>query len=370
MKRLLQLVAVLLVCCVPTFAQSNGSYHDVAWRFHQGFPTYPAPGATVTVCNFPAVNAQIPCVNRAVIYGGPSTATLMANPITADQNGNYSFWAAPGNYVITITGGNIPPYALTITVGCGGGFGCSGALNRLQTVAGTQLTSGDFTFSGWGTGATISNISGTDTAFTFTMTAGVTPSIDPTVKLTFHDGPWTIISSTSQQMVSSTGEFSDISSANNLSSVTLTYLNLPVATKTYTISVIVTGSSNIIPAQAALGVNPALLQSTNLFTGVNTFADGIVSAGTPADLAGSGACVTITSKIGGSWTGQFTCTGASGLGTVVITPGTVAPNGWNCFANDETADMTIPQSAHTTVSCTVRGTVSTNDVLIFTAVAY
>ena len=63
--------------------------------------------------------------------------------------------------------------------------------NRLAATQGTALASADFSFSaGWGTGATIGSIRGTDSAFTFTMTAGTSPTTDPTVTLTFHDGAW------------------------------------------------------------------------------------------------------------------------------------------------------------------------------------
>jgi len=116
MKRLFQLAALLLFSVIPAFGQNNGSYHDIAWRFVQGFPNFPAPGATVTVCNYPVTNGQIPCTNLAQIYGGPTNSVVMSNPITADGNGNFAFWAPPGNYVLTITGSDIVPYAETITL--------------------------------------------------------------------------------------------------------------------------------------------------------------------------------------------------------------------------------------------------------------
>jgi hypothetical protein len=57
---------------------------------------------------------------------------------------------------------------------------------------GTALVVGDFSASaGWGTGASVSAVSGDDAHGTVTVTSGTTPSVDPTVTLTFKDGTWT-----------------------------------------------------------------------------------------------------------------------------------------------------------------------------------
>lgn len=94
------------------------------------------------------------------------------------------------------------------------------------------------------------------------------------------------------------------------------------------------------------------------------------STGTAAVLSGTGACVRITTQKGGSWAGQLTCTGTTGASTIVITPGTTAPNGWSCFASDLTTANTLRQSAVAATSCTIAGTVNASDVLTFGAIAY
>jgi len=96
----------------------------------------------------------------------------------------------------------------------------------------------------------------------------------------------------------------------------------------------------------------------------------LVAAGSLPTLSGTGACATTSTQVGGAWSGKFTCTGTTGSSTVVITPGATAPHGWNCSASDETAGTAMPQSADSTTTCTIKGTVSASDVLTFTATAY
>jgi hypothetical protein len=98
---------------------------------------------------------------------------------------------------------------------------------------------------------------------------------------------------------------------------------------------------------------------------------GPIAGGSAAGLSGTGACATITTQKGGAWAGQATCTGTTGASTIVITPGTTAPNGWSCTASDlTTAANILRQSAVSLTACTIAGTVNAKDVLTFTAVAY
>ena len=101
--------------------------------------------------------------------------------------------------------------------------------------------------------------------------------------------------------------------------------------------------------------------------------NGVVATGTQAALTGTGACLTadITTQRGGAWAGSAVCTNTTGASTLIITPGTTAPNGWSCWANDlTTAANILRQSATSTTACTIAGTVNANDVLTFGAVAY
>jgi hypothetical protein len=101
-----------------------------------------------------------------------------------------------------------------------------------------------------------------------------------------------------------------------------------------------------------------------------TIKNEIVAGGTVPTLSGTGACATIRTQVGGSWSGTFKCTGTTGASTVTISPGPTAANGWSCSASDETAGTNMAQSGHNTTSCTVKGSVTQNDVIVFTANAF
>jgi hypothetical protein len=96
----------------------------------------------------------------------------------------------------------------------------------------------------------------------------------------------------------------------------------------------------------------------------------LAAGGTAAGITGTGACATTSTQKGGAWSGQITCTGTTGASTLVITPGTTAPNGWSCWANDLTTANALRQSAVAATTCTIAGTVNANDVITFGAVAY
>lgn len=106
----------------------------------------------------------------------------------------------------------------------------------LVNAPGTPLVAGNFSFSRWGTGASLQVNSGTQTGFSITITAGSGPSIQPTITLTFGVGysnpPMTIA-----RVTGGTGAFSDLTVANTLTQSVLTYDGLPVSGKTYTVSV-------------------------------------------------------------------------------------------------------------------------------------
>lgn len=112
------------------------------------------------------------------------------------------------------------------------------------TALGTPLVAGDFILTGWGAGATITAIHGSDMAHRFTITAGTAPSISPTVQLTFHDGPWVVAPIMQTQITDGTGAVSDLKTARTSSTYTLTYEGLPVVAKTYIIDVICIGVLN------------------------------------------------------------------------------------------------------------------------------
>ncbi|MBZ5528944.1 MAG: hypothetical protein LAN71_13715 [Acidobacteriia bacterium] len=65
----------------------------------------PLAGATVRVCT--AAGAGQPCAPLAQIYSDAALTQALANPTTTDGMGNYTFYAAPGKYMIEISGPSI-----------------------------------------------------------------------------------------------------------------------------------------------------------------------------------------------------------------------------------------------------------------------
>ena len=65
----------------------------------------PMAGASVRVCTSSATGQ--PCSPLALIYSDPALTQALANPLSADGLGNYSFYAAPGRYEIEISGPGI-----------------------------------------------------------------------------------------------------------------------------------------------------------------------------------------------------------------------------------------------------------------------
>lgn len=139
-------------------------------------------------------------------------------------------------------------------------IGSNGQINRFQPVLGTALTSTDFSLSGWGSGATIGSITGTDTDFQYTITAGTAPSSDPTVILTYHDGPWISITSASSWMTNGSGVIQDIASSSTITAMTMTYTGIPIAGSTYIINGLVMGNANT--TNFPVSVNPVIVNPT------------------------------------------------------------------------------------------------------------
>lgn len=103
---------------------------------------------------------------------------------------------------ITITAGGLTVTAGGITITAGDlvvnddvtiegalGFGASGGFARLVVNQGTTITSSEISLNGaWGSGATVTNVLGTDTRFSFTATAGTGSSAGQQITITFKDG--------------------------------------------------------------------------------------------------------------------------------------------------------------------------------------
>lgn len=131
------------------------------------------------------------------------------------------------------------------------------------------------------------------------------------------------------------------------------------------------GSINIIAGTSASSTAGSITLQTGGSTrvtvdqnGNSAFTGAINSTGTKFTASGCSNSATT----GGAIAGQFT-SGTTGTCTVAITLPT-APNGWSCRATDITNVATLNQTAKSTTSCTVSGTTTTNDVVIFSAMGY
>ena len=93
-----------------------------------------------------------------------------------------------------------------------------------------------------------------------------------------------------------------------------------------------------------------------------------------ASIAGTGACATLGTIVGGPTAGQFSCTGTTGASTITITlPGGSAAlnNGLACWMHDITTPAnTLAEGANTTTSDSFSGTVNANDVIRFGCIGY
>lgn len=113
----------------------------------------------------------------------------------------------------------------------------TGAVER-----GIAVTASNFTPTGWGTGAVVSGVSGTTTVCEFTITAGTSPSSSPTILFTVPVNTWVQAPICLIQMTGGNGQISDFSYTKTSTSITLTYLGLPVASQTYQITIFSIGT--------------------------------------------------------------------------------------------------------------------------------
>src|SRR3984885_6970472 len=102
------LLACALIVAAPSPAHAQGSRKDdIAF----GATGRPIAGATITVCA-----SGPPCSPLAPLYTDATLSVPSANPVQADGLGNYHFYAAPGRYVVQISGTGINTYTMSDTI--------------------------------------------------------------------------------------------------------------------------------------------------------------------------------------------------------------------------------------------------------------
>ena len=106
-------------------------------------------------------------------------------------------------------------------------------------------------------------------------------------------------------------------------------------------------------------------QNSNVLTVI-----GSVAAKNGAAPSASGSCA-VTNQTGGQIAGSFKAYGACTGGTVILTFAATQANGYACDAHDETtpADL-LNQTAHTTASVSLTGTMAAGDVVVWKCVGF
>ncbi len=108
---------------------------------------------------------------------------------------------------------------------------------RRFKATGTALVAGDFALdANWGAGAAVSAVTGTDQAWSITVTAAGIPVLNAGVTLTFKDGTWTNAPICQSQVTGGTGAIADISGAPTATTWPMTYNGTVVAGLTYVLT--------------------------------------------------------------------------------------------------------------------------------------
>ena len=188
------------------------------------------------------------CNNYLIDYGAPGAPTWNLNtavPITSVVPPPIN--PAPANEVFAgppSGAPGTPAFRFLVAADIpGGGGGGSGSAPRFVATGTTLLTS-DFILTGWGAGAVVSVVHGSDGAHRLTITAGTSPSVTPDLELVFKDGAWVAAPVILGNMIGGSGVVSDLNIITTASLYHVTYMGLPVAGKTYTFDIICLGVLN------------------------------------------------------------------------------------------------------------------------------
>ncbi|HKV28339.1 MAG TPA: glycosyl hydrolase family 28-related protein [Candidatus Acidoferrales bacterium] len=158
MKQFLRIIALVcfgaamaLIICVATAMAQGVHYNDVA----RTKDNRPLRNGVVAVCVSNPTdpgNVGEPCSPLTTIYTDATLLTAAANPILADTNGNFAFWAAPGTYFLEFYSPSVAtePFTEMITLGCvpnatAAGCGSTGT-SQNNTWTGTNIFGADAYF--------------------------------------------------------------------------------------------------------------------------------------------------------------------------------------------------------------------------------
>ncbi len=138
MRKLTLLLALVTVFSFARQANAQGVTVSGTALANAGYYARIVPSAVITVC--PANSAGTPCTPTSVsLFSNFALTTPVTNPFNADANGNYSFYLAPGNYTVTITGVGVAGYSYQISL-IGPSVGTPNTWTQAQTFNATIFT--------------------------------------------------------------------------------------------------------------------------------------------------------------------------------------------------------------------------------------
>lgn len=119
------LVAAFLATTCATLTYAQGSGHTNIALVNIGGVVKSIPSALITVC-LGSIKVPVPCTPvTASIFSDIALTLTLADPFNADANGNYTFFAAPGTYTVSVSGIAVTAYSYTISAACTTGSTCS-----------------------------------------------------------------------------------------------------------------------------------------------------------------------------------------------------------------------------------------------------
>jgi hypothetical protein len=353
-----------------------------------GTPTFPLTVAgTVTSGGIPYFNSTTQESSSALLpsgdfvlgggAGAAPTATFSVVPIA--NGGTGSATAAAHTIFGNTTGSSAAPAYSTAP--------SATSLTLLDTAANSDLTLGLTSYTAGITSSPIFTIAGSyESASTptyaessWTMQNVIGAGVDGTSKLTFTNSGSTGTGSLVLSSPNPTFSFAGTGNAtiNSASSQNLIvqpgssgnlYLETN-GTALYLVGIIFpTTAADTSLSRNAAGVWQMGTTSANS-SGRLELA-GVISAGTTFT---SNAGCSESTLVGGATAGKFT-SGTGSACTIVITMGNTAtaPNGWSCWANDQTGVPTVAirQTASTTTTASLLMTVTSSDVINFGCMGY
>ena len=123
--RLILMLFILPVCALAQGAQYTGIAQTARNMIGMGNVYVPIPGASVNVCTGVYTGTACPSGGNVAVYSNQALTTALPQPLTADNYGNFTFWAAPGAYYFTVTGQGAASSSYQLTLP----FGVSGTYN-------------------------------------------------------------------------------------------------------------------------------------------------------------------------------------------------------------------------------------------------